>query len=184
MASVPPNTSHFDTIGHAPAPAVGFYCAWPFGWGVVGTCVGGGLSRPVFCWFAACAELQRRTPLNSAITVIGNRHIGADMVRSHFHAGAGGRLDAAALDAALKGSTPPACSSTSRFRACRRSHSGDRRRESDDRASLPSRATRRSRTTISRKKCSRSPAARCRAPLSKAMSCVSRISIVSAAIST
>ncbi|HXX04012.1 MAG TPA: outer membrane protein assembly factor BamA, partial [Xanthobacteraceae bacterium] len=37
-----------------------------------------------------------------SITIIGNRHIDAAMIRAQFHAGAGGRLDAAALDAALK----------------------------------------------------------------------------------
>ena len=41
-------------------------------------------------------------PANSAITVNGNRHIGADMIRSYFHPAPGGRLDADALDAALK----------------------------------------------------------------------------------
>ena len=51
--------------------------------------------------FAACGTAAAG-PTNSAITVIGNRHIGADLVRSHFHAAPDGRLDAAALDAALK----------------------------------------------------------------------------------
>jgi outer membrane protein insertion porin family len=37
-----------------------------------------------------------------AITVIGNRHIGADMIRSFFRAGPDGHYDAAARDAALK----------------------------------------------------------------------------------
>jgi outer membrane protein insertion porin family len=37
-----------------------------------------------------------------AITVIGNRHIGADMIRSFFHAAPDGQYDAAARDAALK----------------------------------------------------------------------------------
>jgi outer membrane protein insertion porin family len=37
-----------------------------------------------------------------AITVAGNRHIDAQMIRSHFHADADGRFDANALDAALK----------------------------------------------------------------------------------
>ncbi len=39
---------------------------------------------------------------DSGIDVKGNRHAGADMIRSYFHGGAGGRLDADALDAALK----------------------------------------------------------------------------------
>ena len=38
----------------------------------------------------------------SLIAVSGNRHIGADMIRSYFHPAAGGRLDATELDAALK----------------------------------------------------------------------------------
>jgi outer membrane protein insertion porin family len=37
-----------------------------------------------------------------AITVIGNRHIGADMIRSFFHAAPDGQYDVAARDAALK----------------------------------------------------------------------------------
>jgi outer membrane protein insertion porin family len=39
---------------------------------------------------------------DSAIMVTGNPHIGAEMIRSHFHPGKGGQLSAAALDAALK----------------------------------------------------------------------------------
>src|SRR5690349_16820722 len=39
---------------------------------------------------------------DAAITVIGNRHTGADMIRSFFHAGPDGRYDTAARDAALK----------------------------------------------------------------------------------
>ena len=38
----------------------------------------------------------------SPITVSGNRHIGADMIRSYFHPAADGQLDATELDAALK----------------------------------------------------------------------------------
>ena len=37
-----------------------------------------------------------------AITVAGNRHIDADMIRAHFNAAADGTFDAAALDAAVK----------------------------------------------------------------------------------
>ena len=37
-----------------------------------------------------------------SVAVAGNRHIGADMIRSFFHAGPGGKLDATAVDAALK----------------------------------------------------------------------------------
>ena len=39
---------------------------------------------------------------DSLIAVTGNRHSDADMIRAFFHAAAGGTLDAAALDAALK----------------------------------------------------------------------------------
>ncbi len=58
-----------------------------------------------FCGFLAIATCQRAgaaTPLESTIAVAGNRHVDAQMIRSHFHDGADGRLDAAALDAALK----------------------------------------------------------------------------------
>src|SRR5436305_4303861 len=48
------------------------------------------------------AGLAGSADSNAAITVIGNRHIGADMVRSFFHAAPDGQYDAAARDAALK----------------------------------------------------------------------------------
>jgi outer membrane protein insertion porin family len=51
---------------------------------------------------AAGREAAARGAPDPAIAVAGNRHIDAAMIRSHFHAGADGRLDAAALDAALK----------------------------------------------------------------------------------
>jgi len=41
-------------------------------------------------------------PADSDITVNGNRHIGADMVRSYFHPGANGHFDDEAVNAALK----------------------------------------------------------------------------------
>src|SRR6516225_1201099 len=57
-------------------------------------------------WFAvaACvaAALAAGAEQDAAITVIGNRHTGADMIRSFFHAGRDGQYDAAARDAALK----------------------------------------------------------------------------------
>jgi outer membrane protein insertion porin family len=52
--------------------------------------------------FAACLHAFAASEAESAIAVAGNRHIDAAMIRSHFHAGADGRFDAAALDAALK----------------------------------------------------------------------------------
>jgi outer membrane protein insertion porin family len=55
------------------------------------------------CFAIAAYELAgATTPLESAIAVAGNRHVDAQMIRSHFHAGADGQLDAVALDAALK----------------------------------------------------------------------------------
>ncbi len=55
-----------------------------------------------FFGFAACERAAAATPADAAITVAGNRHVDAQSIRSHFHIGAGGRIDAAALDAALK----------------------------------------------------------------------------------
>ncbi|HXQ83045.1 MAG TPA: outer membrane protein assembly factor BamA [Xanthobacteraceae bacterium] len=55
-----------------------------------------------FLAIAACGEAAAAGSADSAITVNGNRHIGAEMIRSYFHAGSDGRLDAEELDAALK----------------------------------------------------------------------------------
>jgi outer membrane protein insertion porin family len=55
-----------------------------------------------FLAIAACASIAGAEPADSSITVKGNRHIGADMIRSFFHAAPDGRLDATALNAALK----------------------------------------------------------------------------------
>ena len=52
---------------------------------------------------AVCVGAAAAGDADHAITVIGNRHIGADMVRSFFHAGPDGQYDASARDAALKG---------------------------------------------------------------------------------
>jgi outer membrane protein insertion porin family len=51
---------------------------------------------------AAAAPAAAGASPDSAIAVAGNRHIDAATIRSHFHFDADGRLDAAALDAALK----------------------------------------------------------------------------------
>src|SRR5438477_10865384 len=51
---------------------------------------------------AVCVEAASAGDADHAITVVGNRHIGADMVRSFFHAAPDGQYDAAARDAALK----------------------------------------------------------------------------------
>ena len=55
--------------------------------------------------FFATVAYERATAAASpdaAIAVAGNRHVDAQMIRSHFHGAADGRLDADALDAALK----------------------------------------------------------------------------------
>jgi len=53
---------------------------------------------------AACAgnAMAAGAEQDPAITVIGNRHTGADMIRSFFHAAPNGQYDAGARDAALK----------------------------------------------------------------------------------
>ena len=51
---------------------------------------------------ATAIAAEPAAPPNDAITLQGNRRIDADTVRSYFHAAPDGRLDAAALDAALK----------------------------------------------------------------------------------
>ena len=55
------------------------------------------------CVTSAAWQLARAAEPASTITVDGNRHIDADMIRAHFHAAADGTFDAAALDAAVKG---------------------------------------------------------------------------------
>jgi len=52
--------------------------------------------------FAACPRTFPASAAESAITVSGNRHIDAEMIRSHFHADTDGHFDATALDVALK----------------------------------------------------------------------------------
>jgi outer membrane protein insertion porin family len=57
----------------------------------------------VCMWATSAAWRQARAAEPaSPITVAGNRHVDADMIRGQFHAAADGTLDAAALDAALK----------------------------------------------------------------------------------
>src|SRR5438874_11489652 len=59
--------------------------------------------------------------VTSSITVEGNRRIEAETIRSYFHGRPGGRLDAAALDAALKDLL-----ASGLFQDVRISHAGDR----------------------------------------------------------
>ena len=70
---------------------------------------------------AAAAGAADSKPADFAITVNGNRHIGADMIRSYFHPAPGGRLDADELDAALK-----RLYATGLFKDVKISRSGDR----------------------------------------------------------
>src|ERR1700733_9348744 len=56
----------------------------------------------VFLLIAACADAAAAGATDSAITVTGNRHVGADTIRAYFRSAAEGKLDAAALDAVLK----------------------------------------------------------------------------------
>ena len=74
-----------------------------------------------FLTVTACQRAGAATPLVSTIAVAGNRHIDAAMIRAHFHAGAAGRLDAGALDAALK-----SLYATGLFQDVKISQAGDR----------------------------------------------------------
>jgi len=55
-----------------------------------------------FLAIASCGTATGASLTDSTIAVAGNRHLGAAMIRSYFHPAPDGRLDAAALDAALK----------------------------------------------------------------------------------
>ncbi|HUI14082.1 MAG TPA: outer membrane protein assembly factor BamA [Xanthobacteraceae bacterium] len=52
--------------------------------------------------FAPAARAADSHGAGPAITISGNRHVGADMIRSYFHPAPDGNLDATALDAGLK----------------------------------------------------------------------------------
>src|SRR5579862_6293537 len=54
------------------------------------------------CGHAATARAANSKGDAPTVAVAGNRHIGADMIRSFFQPAPGGGLDATALDAALK----------------------------------------------------------------------------------
>jgi outer membrane protein insertion porin family len=73
------------------------------------------------CGPAAAVDAANSPLADSAITVNGNQRIGADMIRSFFHADPGGHLDAAALDAALK-----RLYATGLFKDVKIAHEGDR----------------------------------------------------------
>src|SRR5665213_1680017 len=73
------------------------------------------------CGSAAAADGNDSKIADSAITINGNQHVGADMIRSYFHAAPGGHFDAAALDAALK-----RLYATGLFQDVKIAHEGDR----------------------------------------------------------
>src|SRR5580658_10793339 len=73
----------------------------------------------IFLLIAACADAAAATK-DSAITVTGNRHVGADTIRAYFHPAADGKLDAGELDAALK-----RLYATGLFQNVKISHDGD-----------------------------------------------------------
>ncbi|MGC1777145.1 MAG: outer membrane protein assembly factor BamA [Xanthobacteraceae bacterium] len=54
------------------------------------------------CGHAAAAGAANSPGDTQSVAVAGNRHIGADMIRSFFHSRPGGKLDANALNTALK----------------------------------------------------------------------------------
>jgi outer membrane protein insertion porin family len=73
------------------------------------------------CGSAAMADAMRSGAADSTITVNGNQRIGADRIRSYFHAGPGGQFDAAGIDAALK-----RLYATGFFKDVKIAHEGDR----------------------------------------------------------
>src|ERR1700688_860899 len=73
----------------------------------------------IFLLIATCADAAAATK-DSAITVTGNRHVGADTIRAYFHPAADGKLDAGELDAALK-----RLYATGLFQNVKISHDGD-----------------------------------------------------------
>src|SRR5580658_2401661 len=74
----------------------------------------------IFLLIAACADAAAAGTKDSAITVTGNRHVGADTIRAYFHSAADEKLDAAALDAVLK-----RLYATGLFQNVKISHDGD-----------------------------------------------------------
>src|SRR5215475_4182198 len=69
------------------------------GLSVAGFVLGGAI---VGWWALAVGTADVAVAQASAITVEGNRRVEADTIRSYFRLGAGERLDAARIDAALK----------------------------------------------------------------------------------
>jgi outer membrane protein insertion porin family len=63
--------------------------------------LGGLLVGPVAIGVTVSTEVAAQTP--SSIVVVGNRRVEADTIRSYFHAGPDGRLNAVEIDEGLKG---------------------------------------------------------------------------------
>jgi outer membrane protein insertion porin family len=81
-----------------------------------------GIAVIAAAWLAAAACVgMAAAEQDPAVTVIGNRHTGADMIRSFFHSAPDGQYDAAARDAALK-----ALYATGLFADVKISHEGNR----------------------------------------------------------
>jgi outer membrane protein insertion porin family len=74
----------------------------------------------VFLTIAACGTARAEGAIDSLVTVAGNRHSDAAMIRSYFHLPPGGRLDAATIDAALK-----SLYATGQFADVKIAHDGD-----------------------------------------------------------
>ena len=79
---------------------------------------------------ASAADAHGAVPL---IAVSGNRHIGADMIRSYFQSAPDGRLDATELDAGLKRLYAAGLFKDVKISRVGGRDSGDGRRKSDDR---------------------------------------------------
>jgi outer membrane protein insertion porin family len=75
----------------------------------------------MFMTIAACGAARAEGVVDSLVTVAGNRHTDAAMIRSYFHPGPNGRLDAATIDAALK-----SLYATGLFSDVKIAHDGDR----------------------------------------------------------
>src|ERR1700722_16830280 len=74
----------------------------------------------IFLLTAACVDAAAAGAKDSAITVTGNRHVGAVPIGACFRSAADGKLDAAALDAVLK-----RLYATGLFQNVKISHDGD-----------------------------------------------------------
>jgi outer membrane protein insertion porin family len=83
-------------------------------------CWGAAIFLAGFLAIAACSSAAAASA-DSPITVNGNRHVGADMIRSYFPAAPGGHYDATALDTALK-----RLYATGLFKDVKIAHEGDR----------------------------------------------------------